>query len=148
MIGKKRSAHPTPPLLLGGTGGLMAAAVDEDALSLGIGPLVPHPANDRPTEPASTGSATVGAWAHCAIHGADALSASTGSGADGLDGSDDKNGKLDDARSRPWNDDEDATVRSLVDIHGTKCWSLIADSLCVHQNKFSRARVERDEDVV
>ena len=47
---------------------------------------------------------------------------------DGEEAGDDdaKEGKKDDPRNRPWTDDEDKLVRSLVDMHGTKCWSLIA----------------------
>ena len=61
---------------------------------------------------------------------------------DGEEAGDDdaKEGKKDDPRNRPWTDDEDKLVRSLVDMHGTKCWSLIAASLPGRTGKQCRER--------
>ncbi len=49
-------------------------------------------------------------------------------------------GGKDDPRSRPWTDEEDKTVRSLVETHGTKCWSLIASHLTARTGKQCRER--------
>ena len=46
----------------------------------------------------------------------------------------------DDPRSRPWTDEEDATVRALVLNHGTKRWSLIAAQLTGRTGKQCRER--------
>jgi len=45
-----------------------------------------------------------------------------------------------DPRNRPWADEEDATVKLLVETHGTKCWSLIAASLTGRTGKQCRER--------
>ena len=104
--------------------------LDED---IGLGPLVATTAEAPAAEaPASSGSAMDdGALALPPLVGG--LTAGTdGAGAavfdeDPLDG--DLSGKKDDPRSRPWTTEEDEKVRSLVEEHGTKRWSVIAASL-------------------
>ena len=49
-------------------------------------------------------------------------------------------GAKDDPRSRPWTDEEDATVRNLILSHGTKRWSLIAAQLSGRTGKQCRER--------
>ena len=45
-----------------------------------------------------------------------------------------------DMRGRPWNEEEDKLVRSLVEMHGTKRWSLIASNLIGRTGKQCRER--------
>merc|ERR1719247_444860 len=45
-----------------------------------------------------------------------------------------------DQRSRPWTTEEDTLVRSLVEAHGTKRWSLIASNLTGRTGKQCRER--------
>eukprot|EP00965_Chrysotila_dentata_P222233 6192833-Pleurochrysis_carterae.AAC.1 len=91
----------------------------------GLGPLVPVPA-------VPDCDATVSTHADMPSE-MDALN-------DGSDKGLDDDRKGDDIRSRPWVDEEDHRVRALVEMHGTRCWSLIASHLLGRTGKQCRER--------
>ena len=121
------------------------ALMEDDGDGFGLGPLVPvavgaadaagsTDAGAAPSSDVDDGSppkASQPLLADGAFAGAD------GAGDDGDEGD---GGKTGDPRSRPWTTEEDAMVRSLVEEHGTKRWSVIAASLPGRTGKQCRER--------
>ena len=116
----------------------------DDDLDIGFGPLAPVAVSDAAASAATETAAAPAADATSAsppkpaLAPLDELDAALG---EGLDGDDLEGAKVGgDPRSRPWTTEEDAMVRSLVEEHGTKRWSVIAASLPGRTGKQCRER--------
>jgi hypothetical protein len=124
------AAAPSQPQDAGASlkGNLSTGEAVDESLD-GLGPLVPVPTEGPEAEAAAAAASEEAAAAAAAAEGStsgDAASTAAG-------------GK-DDPRSRPWTEEEDHTVRSLVLSHGTKRWSLIAAQLNGRTGKQCRER--------
>jgi len=116
---------------------------DDDDLELGgLGPLRPveddEMAGDMPVGEDGTALPKMPSFAESAELMADALAGSAMATFTGDD--EDEGGKGKDPRSRMWTPEEDAKVRSLVEEHGTKRWSVIASHLPGRTGKQCRER--------
>ena len=119
--------------------------LDEEEGLGGLGPLVPVVVEEAPTtdgEALSAECATSTAAAADTSDEATADTAEPGSVADQptLEEDDGSEKKELDPRSRMWTAEEDEKVRKLVEEHGTKRWSVIAESLPGRTGKQCRER--------